>query len=159
MNLPFRKQGGIPNNPIIPEMNGPMPQSSVSNRGRVMQWVRIAILVIIALAILWLLFLGGRWAVRKVSHHSSTPSISTKSDTNNAKNTPAGNSPTPSTSQGSGQSNPSAPSPTTPTPKPSNTTPTNTLTNTGPGSTAALFLVTTTAGVVCYQIVLRRRSE
>ena len=159
MNLPFRKQkGGVQTNPIIPEMNGPVTQPSGLNRARVMYWIRLAVVVVVALFVLWLLFLGARGVVHKVSHHSPSAPKGTVSNSAQAPSSPKSDS---GSNSGASQQNPS--NQTTNTNQQSASTTgnaaNNTLANTGPGSTAAIFLVATATGVAGYQIVLRRRAE
>lgn len=167
MKLPFRrKQGGAESNPIIPEMNGPQPDGSVSRAG---QWMRIAIATLAAIVVLWLLFLGAGWSWRQLTHHDSSPAqTSTSKDQKGKKpgqdgngagssgaagqsaaNQPPQNSAGSSKSQGNGGSQPSSGS-VQPSPR---------LTNTGPGSAAALFASVTLGGAVLYQIALRRKTE
>ena len=158
MNLPFRKQkSGVQTNPIIPEMNGPVTQPSRFSRARALYWVRLAILVLVALFVLWLLFLGARGIVHKVSHRSSE---APKGTVSNSAEAPSSSKPNSSSNSGTSQ---------TPTNQnananqsqstPAGNSANNTLANTGPGSTAVIFLVATATGVAAYQVVLRRRSE
>jgi cytoskeletal protein RodZ len=167
MDLPSPNQNET--KPIIPEMNGPMPPQQHTAPGA--QWLRLGVLVVVGLLVLALLFLGGRWTYRKIAHHSTKPTTAT---TGSKSSTP---SKKPSSSQGS-SSAPSSGSSSTPAPASnSSTTPSNgsqsggqagsgtqvaangKLTNTGPGSTAALFTIATATGVIAYQVVLRRRTE
>lgn len=158
MKLAFWNRGGSESKPVIPEMNGPMPQSSGSN---LMRWVRVAVLVIVALFILWLLYLAGLWIAHKVTgNDSSTTSHSGNSSNGGAPVTQAPNdSSAPSGSDGSGSGQSPATAGNTGTQPGSTAANNGTLANTGPGSEAALFFIVTATGVVAYQVVLRRRAE
>ena len=164
MNLPFRKQKSeVQTNPIIPEMNGPVAQPSGFSRTRAMYWIRLAIVILVTLFILWLLFLGVRGLVHKVSHHSPSAPKGTVSRSTEApsSSTPNSNSSS-STNQKSGSQGSNTQSGSTNQPQGTATagnTANDTLANTGPGSTAAIFLVATATGVAAYQVVLRRRAE
>lgn len=132
----------------------------------------LLVTVILALG----LFFGGRWAYRKVTKpdQKPTPVAQTnkpQDDQNKNKNN-SGSSSSNNSSNNSGQSNqgsskpatpkpapaptpaPSTPSTPNPTPPASGQTP-----NTGPGNVVAIFVVSSVAGAVCYQIVLRKKYQ
>ncbi|HSX36928.1 MAG TPA: hypothetical protein VLG13_02325 [Patescibacteria group bacterium] len=161
MNLPFRNKGGSENAPVVPEMNAPLPlQPSI---GSGILWWRVAILALGTVAVVILLFFAGRWAVHKASHKSSKPSVSTSSsDKPTQKAAPSKpkapstaqkpTTPSNATSSGLAGSSASAAAPT-------NNSSVTSLTNTGPGETAAVFVIIAASGVIGYQVLLRRRTD
>jgi cytoskeletal protein RodZ len=165
MDLPSPNQNEP--KPIIPEMNGPLPQE---HRAPGMQWLRLATLVVIGLLVLALLFLGGRWTYRKIAHKSTKPTTATtqsknKSTSKQASGSQSSKTATPQSSSSSSTS-PSTNQQTATSSSTGSQTATSTqtgsngnLTNTGPGSTAAIFTIATATGVIAYQVVLRRRAE
>lgn len=152
MNLPFRKSSNVPQSPILTEMNGPLPQPS-SQRPRPL--LRAGLLIVAGLLVIGLLFMGGLGVYHKTTqHHIAAPTVSTAvgsghnptqsvgsgpNVTSNGSSNTAGtnNSPTPSSSATSGQ----------------------TLTNTGPGSSLAIFIASVVLGSLGYQLILRRRIQ
>ncbi|HET7320052.1 MAG TPA: hypothetical protein VFI84_00525 [Candidatus Saccharimonadales bacterium] len=158
MDLPSPNQNET--KPIIPEMNGPVPVQAQRAPGE--QWLRLAALVVVGLLVIFLLFWSGRGLYRTIAHHSTKPTTAT---TQSKSSSPKKQS---SSSQGSTTSTPQSSSSPSGSSTNQSATPSTTgtqtgangkLTNTGPGSTAAIFAIATATGVVGYQIVLRRREE
>jgi hypothetical protein len=149
----------------------PEVQSYYQAENRERAWVAwllaIATLFATVLVVLGLYF-GGRWAYRKINNTDNKNTATVQTDTAKDKNTTAPTNPSQPTS-----SNPSSPStPTAPTNTGSTAAPATSgtttapgaqarnpnLPNTGPGDILAIFIVTSIAGAIFYDRVVRTRS-
>lgn len=164
MKFPFRrKSDAIENYPLPTDLEGPV-ESQAAPEKRQMPLARIFALVAAVLLLLTILAAGAYWAYTRVNHPQANPLVTTQkqsatsnnngnrlaqpSDTSKAS-TPSSSNNTKSTGGGS-----AAPSTTTTPPQSSSAQP---LTNTGPGSTFALFAGTVVVAAALHQLVLRRR--
>jgi len=138
-------------------------------------WLLGLVTLLATIAVVFVIFFGGRWAYRKLAHKDNhpkpIPTVVNKTPASNPGNTSAPTNPTPKTSTPTPGSNATTPVPpttsvpqtssvTTQTPSPT-TTPTiaanGKLVNTGPGDVVAIFGLTTIAGTLFYNRFSRSR--
>lgn len=139
--------------------------STGSNRHLSLALLAVGSLLAIVVVLAGLIF-GGRWAYRHF-HHSTTPTAHSQTATSGNNSTgstpaPAGSNTnnTPVTPPASSAVTPApATSNSTTTPAPGATTPATTLTNTGPGSTVAVFVIASAAGFGLYELRLSRSKK
>lgn len=182
MKLPFQKKQSAPS-PQVPPMPPEIQQYyKAERRERTgVAWLLAIGTLLITIAIIVGLFLGGRWLYRKATHKSTSSTTSqTNSGNSQQKNTnkPAqgsgsgsssGGTLSSGTSNGSGTSSGNKTAPSTPVPTPgaagSVTTggvvpPTaarTSIPNTGPGDTIAIFFAVSATGYAVHRLVLSKK--
>ncbi len=163
---PFKRNKSSDNEASVPPEVTQYYESERRERVGV-AWLLGLVTLLATIAVVFVIFFGGRWTYRKLTHKNnpkpiptvvnktpaSTPTTpkASSSQSSNTSPTPPATSPAPATTTG-----PQTSSATTQTPSPSTTTTTPTvavngkLANTGPGDVVAIFGFTTIAGTLFY---------